>query len=76
MNLFQRLVKKLADWILPKEPVVENLGVNPYKFMLDQLDAAYPQHVITPTTPVADVQYKAGQRQVIEWIRTHSSKWR
>lgn len=82
MNLFQKLIKKAVDFLckaLPKEAEVEVRQANdvsPYRFMLEQLDRAYPTHVITADTPTDEVRFKAGQRQVIEWLRITSTKWR
>lgn len=83
MNFFQKLIKITVDFLskaLPKaeatQPKPEPLGVNPYKFMLEQLDKAFPQQTITPDSQQPDIMFKAGQRQVIEWIRHQSTKWR
>lgn len=79
MNLFQKLIKKAVDYLskfLPKEETRQVNDVSPYRFMLEQLDRAYPTHVITADTPTDEVRFKAGQRQVIEWLRITSTKWR
>lgn len=79
MNLFQKLIKKAVDFLsraLPKEEERPVNDVSPYRFMLEQLDRAYPNHVIQADTPTTEILFKAGQRQVIEWLRTTHTKWR
>lgn len=79
MNIVQILIKKAIDFLskaLPKEEARQANDISPYRFMLEQLDRAYPTHVITADTPADEVRFKAGQRQVIEWLRVTTTKWR
>lgn len=80
MNIFQRMIKKVVDFLSKALPKVEEPrsvnDVSPYRFMLEQLDRAYPTHVITADTPTSEILFKAGQRQVIEWLRITHTKWR
>lgn len=79
MKLFQRLIKKVVDFLskaLPVEETPEVLGVNPYKHLQSQLKMAFPSQVITPTSTQEEVMYKAGQAHVLTWIDHHVQKWR
>ena len=36
--------------------------------LIEDLDTVFPHHLPTPTDSLASIQYKAGQRSVVEYL--------
>ncbi|MGY3856602.1 hypothetical protein [Aeromonas intestinalis] len=47
---------------------------SPLKAVIDQLDRVFPAPVIKPGAVLDDLQYKAGQRAVVDWLRQQQVK--
>lgn len=62
-------------------PVADHseLGIphgSPLKALIDQLDRIFPAPVIKPGVVLDDLQYRAGQRAVVDWLRMQQQRGR
>lgn len=46
-----------------------HLPSSPLKALLDQMEKAFPAPSIKPGSDMASLQYAAGQRAVVDWVR-------
>lgn len=74
----------VAEKVQPPAPAIDHsetfvmpspLG-SPLKAVIDQLDRVFPAPVIRPGAVLDDLQYKAGQRAVVDWLRLQQQKGR
>lgn len=47
---------------------------SPLKAIIDQLDRVFPAPVIKPGAVLDDLQYKAGPRAVVDWLRLQQQR--
>lgn len=46
-----------------------DIASSPLKVLIDQLEKAFPVPSIKPDSDMASLQYAAGQRAVVDWVR-------
>ncbi|MFM5880865.1 hypothetical protein ACET7V_15755 [Aeromonas sanarellii] len=47
---------------------------SPIKALIDQMEKAFPVPSIKPDSDMASLQYAAGQRAVVDWVRMKQKK--